>query len=145
MSRRIGRQVPGLGSGVGNAGPDPPEFVRLVVSSERAPNLGVARVLGVGGPGEQVEREVLRERRGGRGWRRVPGACAVAEAPRHGGVGIRAFSFLLAKKKAELSYSPDPSRIESNGMARRRKERRRGEENLSCRPGGVGGGADVVF
>jgi hypothetical protein len=91
MSRRIGRQVPGLGSGVGNAGPDPPEFVRLVVSSERAPNLGVARVLGVGGPGEQVEREVLRERRGGR----VPGACAVAEAPRHGEVGIRDFSFLL--------------------------------------------------
>jgi len=85
----------GLARGVLDAGADPPELVGLVVGGERPPELGVAPVLlllllGVGPPGGRVEGEVLRERRGGRGGRRVGGVPrprALAEAPRHGRVG----------------------------------------------------------
>lgn len=73
-----------------DAGADPPELVGLVVGGERAAELGVApvRLLGVGAPGgERVEREELREGRGGRGRGRVgvPRPRALAEAPGHVG------------------------------------------------------------
>lgn len=99
----------GLARGVLDAGADPPELVGLVVGGERAAELGVApvRLLGVGAPGgERVEREELREGRGGSGRGRVcvPRPRALAEAPRHVGDRIA---------RARVPLPPPPRRLGS--------------------------------